>query len=146
MTVLSISVFFCALYSKYTGSLIYLPHFFKYYVCINIPDIWKLLISSYKFTSGKYATVKFSSYKAEHLYIVNSCTFLRLHDGEQQVTISSFMCTSPFSSTPLAPLLLMLLKYRVSFVHFNAKTCCAGKIKKSISEKCWIGRFVWLCT
>lgn len=103
MTVLSISVFFCALCSKYMGYLIYLPHFFKYYVCINIPDIWKLLISSYKFTSGKYATVKFSSYKAEHLYIVNSCTFLRLHDGEQQVTISSFICTLPFSKTPLAP-------------------------------------------
>lgn len=47
--------------------------------------------------------MKFSSYKAEHLYIVNSCTFLKLHDGEQQVTLSSFMCTLPFSNTPLAP-------------------------------------------
>lgn len=103
MTLLSISVSLCALCSEYAGYLIYLLHFFKYYVCTNIPAIWKLLISSYKFTSGKYATMKFSSYKAEHLYIVNSCTFLKLHDGEQQVTLSSFMCTLPFSNTPLAP-------------------------------------------
>lgn len=47
--------------------------------------------------------MKFSSYKAEHLYIVNSSAFLKLHDGEQQVTLSSFMCTLPFPNTPLSP-------------------------------------------
>lgn len=103
MTALSISASFCALCNACTGYLVYLLHFFKWYVCTNILATWKLLISSYKFTSGKYATMKCGSYKAEHLHIVNSCTFLKLHDGEQQVTLSSFMCTSPFSNTPLTP-------------------------------------------
>lgn len=100
--------------------------------------------------------MKFSSYKAEHLYIVNSCTFLRLHDEEQQVTLSSFMCTLPFSNTPpasfLPSFLPTLLKCAALLVHFNAKTHQDEKIisENSIGPEpmqtfIWVGIFVRLC-
>lgn len=115
-----------------------LSHIFTIYfistVCVTSQAIWKLLISSYKFTSGKYATMKFSSYKAEHLYIVNSYTFLRLHDGEQQVTLSSFMCTLPCSNTPFTPFPLTNAAEVYCFIHSFTLMLKYITLKKSLQK------------